>query len=334
MLEDIKYGLFKYDVKDYYAILGVPIDANAKQVRLRYLKIAYNLHPDTCKSSDQSHKKKASQILSKLVNPAYENLYKDKARRECELIFRDVGKTLAADAHNITIATETAKKLWSEEKKRDKLYKEYLDRLSTDQYEELDKILTKIALISELNMVYLMAINSTQTKSSKQFATTSQASKTVAQTNPTVQVEENTSNVTPESEEDPSKSRLLKLISNAEEHKQEGNIEQAILDLRDALKLDPNNSYSHALIGSLYFEQNNLPYAKIHVKKSLSLNPNEKLAKEIDEKVNSSQNNNGKKSKDNQKSAPKSDKTKKKATKSKSDKKKKEAPKIFGIPLW
>ena len=53
MISELKHGLFKYDVKDYYAILGVPIDADAKQVRSRYLQIAYLFHPDTCQLETQ-----------------------------------------------------------------------------------------------------------------------------------------------------------------------------------------------------------------------------------------------------------------------------------------
>ena len=45
----IKHGLFKLKITDYHAILGIPLDADAKQVRLRYLKIAQTIHPDILK---------------------------------------------------------------------------------------------------------------------------------------------------------------------------------------------------------------------------------------------------------------------------------------------
>ena len=73
----IKQGLFKLNITDHHAILGVSLDAEPKQIRLRYLKIAQKLHPDKCRA-DQDKMKLAGQILSKLVNPAYEQLSKKK----------------------------------------------------------------------------------------------------------------------------------------------------------------------------------------------------------------------------------------------------------------
>jgi hypothetical protein len=74
MLFPIKQGLFQYDLTDHYAILGVPLDANSKQIRDRYHKIAFRLHPDTCKAQTEQERLLANQVLSKLVNPAYEIL--------------------------------------------------------------------------------------------------------------------------------------------------------------------------------------------------------------------------------------------------------------------
>lgn len=42
----IKNGLFHLNITDYHAILGASLDANAKEIRLKYLKIAQILHPD------------------------------------------------------------------------------------------------------------------------------------------------------------------------------------------------------------------------------------------------------------------------------------------------
>lgn len=52
----IQQGLFKLDIVDRHAILGVPIDADSKQIRQRYLKVAYRLHPDTCKAESETQK--------------------------------------------------------------------------------------------------------------------------------------------------------------------------------------------------------------------------------------------------------------------------------------
>ncbi|MBC6474524.1 MAG: DnaJ domain-containing protein [Hormoscilla sp. GM102CHS1] len=41
----IQKGLFKTDFTDYHAILGVPVYAENKEIRKRYMKIAKKLHP-------------------------------------------------------------------------------------------------------------------------------------------------------------------------------------------------------------------------------------------------------------------------------------------------
>lgn len=351
MLGDIKYGLFKYEVKDYYAILGLPLDTNnAKQIRSRYHKIAYQLHPDTSHGIQENHKDKANQILSRLVNPAYENLYKDKSRRECQLIISETGRKLASDAYKITISTEIAKKLFKEENNRDKLYRELVEQFSLDLYKDLDKTLTKIAMISELNMVYIMLQKDTELQKIRGNQVKSiPTNNPVQQSNPNINVSENNQglenqdNLSPKQDKQgETKSKLSKIIDNARQHQEDGNFEQAILELREALKIEPDNSIVHALIGSFYLEQNNKAYAKIHLKKALTLNPDESTAKECQAKIKELEGSKSNTKSTDKKSSDKSatDNKGKKAPQGK-DKKdgkdskdKKNVPKIFGIPLW
>ncbi len=56
------------------------------------------------------------------------------------------------------------------------------------------------------------------------------------------------------------------------------NFAQARVELQDALKLEPNNSRCHSLIGVVYLKQNQNTMAKIHIKKALELNPQEPMA--------------------------------------------------------
>ena len=102
----IEQGLFKYDITDHYAILGVPINADSRQIRQRYLKIAYILHPDTFHGKTEQEQKLATKILSKLVNPAYETLSKDRYRQEYKLVLSQMGQNLADELSSITIATD------------------------------------------------------------------------------------------------------------------------------------------------------------------------------------------------------------------------------------
>ncbi|MCS6792246.1 MAG: tetratricopeptide repeat protein [Oscillatoriaceae bacterium SKW80] len=55
---------------------------------------------------------------------------------------------------------------------------------------------------------------------------------------------------------------------------------QAVLQLKDALKIEPKNSRCHALLGMVYLKQNQPTLAKVHIKNALQLNPNEPVALE------------------------------------------------------
>ena len=337
MMIDIKYGLFKYEVKDYYSILGVPIDATAKDIRLRYLKIAYQLHPDTCQVETPEEKEKASQILSKLVNPAYENLYKDKPRKECQLIFSEIGRRLADDIDKITVGTDIGKTLLKAEKNREKIYHELVTKIAAEQYQDLRSFSTKIAFISELNMVYLMLKHKDELSGNNSRSSSTAISVPIQSTKPVLNIEPtnndsinqptSTNNQAPESPVDPLTAKIQKLIRNAEEAEKLGKLEQGILELREAIKLDNSNSKIHAMIASFYFQQNNTTYGKIHLNKASSLNPNEPLVKKIKEDLKQAEIS-------KQESSGKSKgKTSAKGKKTGKDGKK-EPPKIFGIPLW
>ncbi|WP_373478939.1 DnaJ domain-containing protein [Geminocystis sp.] len=343
IISDLKHGLFKYEVKDYYAILGVPIDASAKDIRLRYLKIAYQLHPDTNRAQTQEEKQRASDILSKVVNAAYENLYKEKLRKECQLIMSEIGRRLATDAYKITIGSENAKKLLQEEKNTDKTYHEMIEKFATEQYQDLNKLHIKIGLMSELNMVYLM---SQKGKEMSKIMGVSSQPKIVA-SEPIII--ESTGNITTsgvnidnpvenETSKKASVSRLDKLISSAKQHAEDENYEQGIMDLREAVKIDSNSSTVHGLLGSMYLKQNNLIYGRIHINKAMMLNGNDPIAKQAQQELKNIEKEKKAKSESasSVKSTTKENKTPKSSEKSKDKdgKGKKEAPKIFGIPLW
>lgn len=342
MISDLKHGLFKYDVKDYYAILGVPIDANVKDIRLRYLKIAYQLHPDTNQAETPEGKTRASDILSKLVNPAYENLYKDKLRKECELIISDMGRRLASDSSQVTFNSDSAKKLLQEEKKAPKIYHEMIEKFANEQYQDLDKLSLKISLISELNMAYLISQKTVEFNKVSLTSNTSQikiGESSISQKLDNIESSFNSNEQVNESitPTQPKVSRLDKLISSAKQHLENQNYEQGIIDLREAVKLDSNSSTVHGLLGTLYVKQSNLTYGRIHINKAMALDNNNPIAqqaqqelKDIEKKQKSANSSSSSKSS----SPPKDTKTTKSIDKDKDNKGKKEAPKIFGISLW
>jgi curved DNA-binding protein CbpA len=61
-------GLFSADFMDHYAILGVPLDIDPKEIRKVYLQIARRLHPDSSSLTSERDRALASQLLSKWQN--------------------------------------------------------------------------------------------------------------------------------------------------------------------------------------------------------------------------------------------------------------------------
>ncbi|ACB52132.1 unknown [Crocosphaera subtropica ATCC 51142] len=263
----IEQGLFKYDITDHYAILGVPINADSRQIRQRYLKIAYILHPDTFDGKTEKEKQLATKILSKLVNPAYETLSKDRSRNEYKLVLSQMGYNLADELSSITIATDEAQKLLQTSQDRELTYHRLLTPLVNQQYDNLDNIFYITAQISELNLIYLMLNQGEQVKAkakTKPPKSEPKATRSSASTQG-------------ETKKDDKKSAVDTSLKRAQEYIQRNNLSKAIIELRETLKEDPNNSTCHGLLGLAYLKEKQLTMAKIHINKARKVNPQDPI---------------------------------------------------------
>jgi curved DNA-binding protein CbpA len=279
----IKHGLFRANITDYHAILGVSLNAEPKAIRLQYLRIAQKLHPDTCKANAEG-KKIASQMLSRLVNPAYEQLSNKSHFAEHQLILTQIGKRYAEKSDRMTVASEPAKKLLLAERNLDRVYNQLLQELTAEQYQNIEKVLSKIAVISELNLVYLMlthqqGINREEKvvkRNPSQLPDLPKATQPQAQTQTqaTTQTQAETPNRQKSPIEEPSlESKVASYLRRAKEYMAKGNFNDAVLELKDALRIDPNHSTCHALMGQVYLRQNQVTMAKVHISKAEKANP-------------------------------------------------------------
>ncbi|MFP4007956.1 MAG: J domain-containing protein [Spirulinaceae cyanobacterium] len=266
----IKRGLFRYDLIDHHAVLGIPLNADTKQVRKQYLKIARSLHPDTVKVNNDEERKQASEILSKLVNPAYEQLSKSAAQAEYKLVLAQTGKRLAIEAGKVNIESSAAKKLAQAGANADPIYLSAVKQLAAQQYDTFENILDTIGQISELNMVYLMVKEGRGMKSG--------GSKTPKQ--PPVNHSANKSPQKPANEEKPpvKASPVDAYLRRAQEYITKKNYAKATLELRDALKLDPNHSTCHSYLGLAYLQQQQVSMARVHINKAIAANPQDPTA--------------------------------------------------------
>lgn len=262
-----KHGLFQFDIIDYYAILGVSLDAETKEIRQRYLRIAQKLHPDTCKAKDERTKQQASQILSKLVNPAYEQLSKPKSRTEFLIVLSQVKQRLAAEKiTDIKLVSEVAKDLSQGDQNVTDKYHQLLKNLAANQYNQsLEQITPKIIQISELNLVYLKLKPEKGTaKPKRAIASTTVTREKSTQTNAP---QKTTAEISP----------IAACIKRGQQNLQQNNFAQTILEMRDALKIEPNNPICHGLMGLAYLKQNQLTMAKVHINKAWQSNSQDPL---------------------------------------------------------
>lgn len=277
----IKHGLFKLNITDHHAVLGVSLDAKPKEIRLRYLKIAQKLHPDKCRS-DEARMKVAGQILSKLVNPAYEQLSRKNAFAEHQLILTQVGKRIAENKDKVTVKSSPAQELLEAGNSAELVYQKLLKKLSAEQYESLEQAEAKIEAISELNLVYLMVqgdrrINRHQTTAKPATAKTNNSQKN-PEKNPQKQTPASPTpaapaNPAPIVEEPTTESRVAAFVDRAQQYISKGEFDRAIKELKDALRIDPNDGIAHAVMGRAYLHKRQLTMAKVHISKACRAEP-------------------------------------------------------------
>ena len=276
----IQQGLFQFELIDHYAILGVPLNADFKEIRQRYLKIAYRLHPDTCRAKSHAEKERAGQLFSKLVNPAYEHLSREQSRTEFGIVLAQIGKGVAQNISHTTLTSESAQKLLQTSSNVEAAYRKMLQPLAIDQYLNFDGVYAKIAQISELNLVYLMLIEG-QTSRKQTYIGEKAMATTGGQT----------ARVSGETNQVPNfESGITSYIRRAQDCLKAENYGQVILEIRDALKLEPNDSTCHALLGLAYLRQNQTSMARVHINQAVKANPKDPIVieskKELEQTLN------------------------------------------------
>ncbi|MEH2324705.1 MAG: J domain-containing protein [Nostoc sp.] len=267
----IDRGLFKYDFIDHHAVLCVAVDADVKEIRKRYLKIARRLHPDSSFTESASHKELGNELLSKLVNPAYEKLCGDRTRTEYILILSQIGKRLLQESTSVTLNTDLAKQL-AQTPNLDHFYKSAIAKIGETQYDSLEQALQVIAQVSELNLVYLMRSASKPSAAPRPPAQPKVESGTPQSNTPPAPP--------PAPPSAPPKEDLIvdQYVRRAQSLIDKNQFAPAKVELQEALKLEPKNSRCHSLIAMVYLKQNQLKMAKIHFDNALKLDPNDETA--------------------------------------------------------
>ncbi|VXD23521.1 conserved hypothetical protein [Planktothrix serta PCC 8927] len=284
---EFKQGLFQFEFTDHHAILGVSLEADFEDIRKRYMRIARRLHPDTCPFENPQDQELAKQLLAKLVSPAYNQFSKEGERKEYILLLKTMGDRTVKEQHNLKLQTEAAQKLMQASDYQN-AYESAIQELAKNQYESPQKALDFIAQISELNLIYLLRKN--------QRGGVSPA--------PSVKVADQT----PAPAAIPKKDSFVEQACHrAEQLMASQNYAQAVLELKDAIKREPDNSHCHGLLGLVYLKQNQPKLATPHINRALQLNPTQPQALDAKKQLEKATPQAGAKSKTAQQSAKKSE---------------------------
>lgn len=272
----IDQGLFNQDFADHHAVLGVAIDSNAKDARKRYLKIARKLHPDSFTASSKLEKQQASELLSKLVNPAYEVLSQEKAASEHSLMLLMKGQQLSHSAETPKLSSEQAKVLWNS-KNIEHDYRMAVKALADIQYDSLGQIAETTGCLSELNLVYIMR-KPGKKQNPTQLATGSQKVSPIGSGGPESQRPRRTRETVIDS-----------YLERAKVFEREKDYSRSILELREALKTYPDSAACHAHLAAVYLRSGQATMARVHVKRALAICPNNETAMKLQKHLDKQQ---------------------------------------------
>jgi len=190
----------------------------------------------------------------------------------------------------VTLTSEPAQKLTAASE-IEASYHAAVRQMAEQQYHQLDQTLDWIGQLSELNLVYLMRKNGkfdaaslSSSRPSNSAATGATASATSSSTNAA------SSKPAARSEKAPATMTQLveACLRRAHDFEVKQDFGRAMLELREAIKINPNSSDAHSRLGAVYLRSNQPTMAKIHFNKALELNPQDQLASEGKRKLDPS----------------------------------------------
>lgn len=258
---------------DPFAVLGVSITADDRRVLTRYRRVAKLLHPDSQTSADEATKALASQLLARLVNPAYQKLKQEKGRAENAALVRFKVRRMVREAPLLPRSELACELLQLPVNEVDVFYEQAISKLAETQYSPPTQFEGITQQIIELNLVY------SQLKMGETLIREKRTGVVAA-------VEAKPIQFTPPVSDPPvTENYAQRHYRRAQEYMKKSNWKQAIQELRDAIKIESNKSEYYALLGAAYWCQNLPGMAKVYVNQALKLNPRDHLARQYAAKL-------------------------------------------------
>ena len=262
---------------DPFALIGVSVSADEKRIAKRYRQVAKQLHPDALsggRGGGGMEEAIAAQVIARIVNPSYQKLKHDKSRQEIlsNIRFRvmrlvRIEKLLPTFPSARQLAETGAEAV-------DIFYEQALSKLAESQFHSLDELHAYSLEISQLNLIFLSRRLENLTLRPKRAGLISTAVTPTAVTSAAANAELPTA-------EPPEKLEInyaQKHIVRAKTYLAQQNYEAAVQELREAIKISPQNPEFHSMIGQAYYRQKLSGMAKTHFRQALKLKPDHKVA--------------------------------------------------------
>lgn len=253
---------------DPYAVLGVSVNADERQISKRYYVIAKQLHPDNCINKNEPEQELAQIVFTQLINPAYEKLKQTQKRLSTIALLRSEAQILdpqTAVGTQISIIQSISTMSAGE---AELFYEDVLKSYASFQYYSLHQSYQITKQLIALNTVYLSYQQLTNESrpiipaAENQILPDTSSSKTILQT---------------ESKSTPI-NYAQQYYERAVDHYNQEKWSLAVQELRDAIKLDLTNSDYYALLGVVHFQQKFIGMAKVYIRQALKINPQQQLA--------------------------------------------------------
>jgi tetratricopeptide (TPR) repeat protein len=274
-------------LSDPYAVLGLPVTADPQRIMKRYRAVAKVLHPDRYGNADPQVRDWVTQVLARLVNPAYAKIKDDLGQREILALVRLQALQNLKDG--VPVQRSIARSLMQQPVQSTEIfYEQQVSRIAETLYEVPTALDDRIQELLELNAVYLQLKQGDQRQRRTGLMTPDPYAQPVRATPTATPIPQNgaMSGSLSGAMSGPLSSGLgtpqhyaQRHYDRAKHYAQTARWKEAIQELKDAIRLDPNCSNYHALMGFIYMKQEQMGMARVYFKHALKLNPEDKLAK-------------------------------------------------------
>jgi tetratricopeptide (TPR) repeat protein len=255
--------------KDPYAALGISLVADDNRISKRYRLIARKLHPDVL---DPAHTI-MGEILTRIINPTHAQLKVENKREEIRATLRVRVRQIVSKG-DFNPSFESAQQLLRiPDDEVDVFYENTVARLAERQFESVENFHLALQQLAQMNLTFLrrkIMVTSVREKRSGLL--------TVAANSAIRDGSASNSGAASKPAEIPTINYAERYGIRAKTYLKQQNYELALNELREALKIEPNNTDYHSMIGQTYFVLQKYGMARVHLKKVLASNPNHKIA--------------------------------------------------------